>query len=127
MNEKAKASMKAKLVDLKLMSPDDNIVDGLNASYAEMLNSKMGTWKQGWIFFTETSIVYPTGLLDENIVIPYCNIRQIGTCMQMFLPLGITVTHENPETGKVVTNRFSMMGRDKWIAFLNEKMAAARV
>lgn len=80
-----------------------------------------GEWKQGWIYFTEKKIVYPTGLLDENIVIPYESIRRIEKCSQGFIPMGIAVTYDDPKTGSETEDRFSISKRDKWIAFLSEK------
>ena len=122
MKEATKEKMKETLVELGLMDESDTIIEGLQANYFEYTLGKLGSWKQGWIYFTEEKIVYPTGLLSDNIVIPYKSIKEIGKCSQSMLPIGITVTYDTAE-GKEKTTKFSMMKRDKWIDFLNEKRA----
>lgn len=121
MNDKKKEKLKSNLVELGLMEPEDTIIECLQANYREKLLGNMGRWKQGWIYFTEKKIVYPTGLLYENIVIPYESIRCIEKCSQGFIPMGIAVTYDDPKTGSQTEDRFSIMKRDKWIAFLSEK------
>ena len=37
------------------------------------------------------------------------------------MPIGITITHEDPETGNMTTDRISLMKRDKWLNFMAEK------
>lgn len=121
MNDKKKEKLKSNLVQLGLMEQDDTIIECLQANYRQKLLGNYGKWKQGWIYFTERKIVYPTGILDDNIVIPYDSIRCIEKCSQGFIPMGIAVTYDNPEKGSQVEERFSISKRDKWIAFLSEK------
>lgn len=125
MNDKQKEKQKKKLVDAGLMEQSDSLVDFLQANYVERLVGKMGTWKQGWIYFTEERIIFPTGILNQDIVIPYKLIQQIGKCSQGLFPMGITVTYKHPETGEVVTDKFSMSKRQKWIDFLSQKSGVA--
>ncbi|MBP3487495.1 MAG: hypothetical protein J6K53_03770 [Roseburia sp.] len=121
MNDKKKEKLKSNLVELGLMEQEDTIIECLQANYRRKLLGNTGEWKQGWIYFTEKKIVYPTGLLDENIVIPYESIRRIEKCSQGFIPMGIAVTYDDPKTGSETEDRFSISKRDKWIAFLSEK------
>ena len=116
---------KQRLVELGLMEPEDTLIDFLQASYVERLIGKMGNWKQGWAYFTEKRLIILTGLLEENIVIPYTSIRGIGKCSQTFFPIGITITHEEAGSGKTVTDKISMMKRNKWLDFLAEKAGIA--
>ncbi len=62
-----------------------------------------------------------TGLLEENIVIPYKNIQKLEKCSQTFMPIGIAITYENKESGEIITDKISMMKRDKWMAFMEER------
>ena len=114
-----------KLVELGLMDPQDTLLDFFQASYVERLIGKMGKWKQGWAYFTQEKLIVITGLLEENIVIPYKSIRELGKCTQSLLPMGIAITHEGPEGGQAVTDRVSMMKRDKWLAFLSDRSGVA--
>ena len=36
----------------------------------------------------------------------------LGKCTQSLLPIGIEITYEHPETGKMVSDKVSMMKRD---------------
>ena len=71
---------KQKLIELGVMEPEDTLVDFLQASYVERLVGKLGKWKQGWAYFTESRVIVITGMLEDNIVIPYKTIRELGEC-----------------------------------------------
>ena len=121
MGDKKLEKQKENLVKAELMEESDVLVDYLQASYVNRLVGKIGSWKQGWAYFTEQRLIIITGVLNENIIIPYKNIRELGKCSQSLMPIGITITHEDMKTGKVVTDKISMMKRDKWISFMAEK------
>lgn len=111
----------AKLVELGAMEQGDTLIDFLQASYVERLVGKMGRWKQGWAYFTEEQLIVTTGLLEENLIIPYKTIRELGKCSQSLMPIGIVITHEDAKTGETVTDRVSMMKRDRWMKFMADK------
>ena len=92
MNDAKLEKQKAKLVEAKLMDEQDTLIDFLQA-----------------------------GLLNADIVIPYKNIKELEKCSQGFMPIGISITHEDMETGKITTDKISMMKRDKWMSFITEK------
>ncbi len=119
MNDAKKEKQKKNLVEAGLMDQNDTLVDYLQASYVQKV-WKIGQWKQGWAYFTEARLICITGPLDDNIVIPYQNIRQIGKCSQGFFPMGIEITYETQESG-LTTDKLSMTKREKWIKFLEEK------
>ena len=121
MNDKKKEKLKNNLMELGLMEQDDTIIECLQANYRQRLVGIMYQWKQGWIYFTEKMIIYPTGILDEDVVIPYASICSIEKCSQGFIPMGIAITYDDPKTGNKVEERFSIWKRNKWIAFLSEK------
>lgn len=112
---------KKNLVEAGVMNEADILVDFLQASYVDRQLGKIGKWKQGWAYFTEERLIVLTGLLDDNIVIPYKNIKELGKCSQSLMPIGITITYEDMKTGNIVTDKVSMMKRDKWINFMAEK------
>lgn len=109
-----------KLVEAGIMDPSDALVDFLQASYVERLPAKLGKWKQGWAYFTEQKLIITTGFVG-SIVIPYKAIRELAKCSQGFIPIGIAITYEDEENGQLVTDRISMMKRDKWLDFLKQK------
>lgn len=112
---------KKNLVEMGVMNEEDMLVDFLQASYVERLIGKVGKWKQGWAYFTEERLIVLTGLLDDNIVIPYKSIKELEKCSQGLMPMGITITYEDMKTGDIVTDKVSMMKRDKWMKFMAEK------
>lgn len=115
--EKAKKS----LVDVGLMTQEEEFIASLQANYVDRLFGKFGTWKRGWAYFTDEKLIVNRGLLGGNLLIPYKNIRGLGKCTQTFFPIGITITYEDIESGKTITDKFSMMKREKWLEFLSEK------
>ena len=120
MNEAKLEKQKKKLVELGVMQQEDVLIDFLQASYVEQLIGKFGQWKQGWAYFTQQRLIVITGVLEDNIVIPYDSIRSLEKCNQGLFPMGITITYEN-ESGTSVTTKISISKRNKWIEFLQEK------
>ncbi len=112
---------KKKLVELGVIDPEDTLVDFVQASYMERLIGNTGKWKQGWVYFTEERLVVFTGVLEENIIIPYKNISRLEKCSQGLFPIGISITHRKIKNGKAVTDKISMMKRDKWLDFIAER------
>ncbi len=112
-----------KLIELGVMESGDKLIDFLQASYVERLmgNVSFGKWKQGWAYFTEERLIVLTGVLNENIIIPYNNIRELGKCSQTLIPIGMKITYEDTKTGKIVTDKISMMKRNHWLDFIAEK------
>lgn len=122
MKNQAKLEKQKKLlVEAGVMEETDSLVDYLQANYVERLIGKVGTWKQGWAYFTEERLIVLTGVLDNNIIIPYRNIKEIGKCSQGLFPMGIVITYEDGKTGEIVSDKVSMTKRDKWIQFMEEK------
>lgn len=120
MKETKLEKQKKNLVKGGLMDESDTLVDFLQASYLERLIGKWGQWKKGWAYFTEERLIVTTGLLEENLVIPYRNIQSMEKCSQGIIPIGIAITYENLK-GEVVTDKISMMKREHWISFMAER------
>lgn len=112
---------KKKLVELGVIDLEDTLVDFVQASYVERRAGTLEKWKQGWAYFTEDRLIIFTGLLEENIIIPYKNISKLQKCSQSFLPIGIIITHRGLKSSKKVTDKISMMKRDKWLDFMAER------
>ena len=120
MKETKLEKQKKNLVKGGLMDESDTLVDFLQASYLERLIGKWGQWKKGWAYFTEERLIVTTGLLEENLVIPYRNIQSMEKCSQGIIPIGIAITYENFK-GEVVTDKISMMKREHWMSFMAER------
>lgn len=120
MKETKLEKQKKNLVKGGLMDESDTLVDFLQASYLERLIGKWGQWKKGWAYFTEERLIVTTGLLEENLVIPYRNIQSMEKCSQGIIPIGIAITYENLK-GEVVTDKISMMKREHWMSFMAER------
>ena len=120
MTEAKIEKQKKKLVELGVMKQEDTLINFLQANYVEQLIGKFGQWKQGWAYFTQQRLIIITGLMDDNIVIPYESIRNLEKSNQGLFPMGINITYEN-ESGTSVTAKISISKRNKWIEFLQEK------
>ena len=122
MNKKKLLKQQKNLTEAGLMEADDKLLDFVQCSYLEKINLvRIGKWKQGWLFFTERKIICLVGFVGEKIVIPYKDIREIEKCYQGLFPMGIMVTYQNSENGDEIWEKFSVSGRKKWLAFLEEK------
>lgn len=89
--------------------------------YVECEKGGMKNWKTAWIYFTENRIIGVVSFIGEQIVIPYKNVREIAKCFQGFFPMGIAITYQAPKSGELVKEKFSVNGRAKILAFLEEK------
>ena len=121
MKESKIEKQQRKLLELDVMEKGDTLIDFFQASYVERLIGKFGSWKPRWAYFTEKRLIVFTGLLEDNLIISYDRIRGLKKCSQSLLPIGIEITYEHLETGKIISDKISMMKRDKWLKFLTEK------
>ena len=120
MTEAKLEKQKKKLVELGVMQQEDTLINYLQANYVEQLIGKFGQWKQGWAYFTQQRMILITGILEDNIVIPYASIRKLEKSNQGLFPMGITITYDNTD-GTSATTKISISKRNKWIEFLQEK------
>ena len=120
MTEAKLEKQKKKLVELGVMQQEDTLINFIQANYVEQLIGKFGQWKQGWAYFTQQRLIIITGLLEDNIVIPYESIRNLEKSNQGLFPMGITITYDNTD-GTSATTKISISKRNKWIEFLQEK------
>lgn len=126
MNEEKKKKknrkQKENLVQLGLMDERDNVVDFFYITYAQRtMLKRLRTWERGWIYFTEEKIICMTGFLNENIIIPYENIEEIEKYSYLLCPIGIDITHTDPETNETKWESFQIWKRKEWLAFLERK------
>lgn len=120
MKESKLEKQKENLLKLGVMEETDTLVDFFQASYVERLVGKWGRWQKGWAYFTEKRLIVTTGVLEENIVIPYQNIQEMKKCSQGIAPIGVEITYENLK-GETVTDKVSFMKRDRWMSFMAER------
>lgn len=116
---------KTNLVKLGLMEETDKLIDYFQAGYVERLIGKFGQWQKGWAYFTEERLIVITGLLEENIVIPYQNIRALEKRAQGVAQIAIAITYENMQSGEIVSDKISVMKRDQWMQFMAERARVA--
>lgn len=121
MNDRKKEKLKKNLVKMELMDENDRILECVLVNYRQILMGRMGQWKRSWIYFTKEAIICPTGILDENIIIPYNSVRRLGKCRQGLFPIGFVVTYDHPKTNKQENQYFSISKREKWLDFISQK------
>lgn len=124
MKETKLEKQKENLVKIGAMEESDTLIDFFQAGYIERLIGKWGQWQKGWAYFTEERLIVITGLLEENMIIPYQNIHKLEKCSQGLMPIGIAITYENRENGEIVTDKISIMKRERWMEFMSERSKA---
>lgn len=124
MKETKLEKQKENLVKIGAMEESDTLIDFFQAGYIERLIGKWGQWQKGWAYFTEERLIVITGLMEENIIIPYQNIQKLEKCSQGLMPIGIAITYENRENGEIVTDKISIMKRERWMEFMSERCKA---
>lgn len=126
MKETKLEKQKKNLIKIGVMEETDTLIDFFQANYVEHLVGKWGKWRKGWAYFTEERLIVITGVLEENIVIPYQNIQALEKCSQGIVPIGISITYENM-AGEVMTDKVSMMKREKWMSFMAERCKTIKI
>ena len=86
MKESKIEKQQRKLLELDVMEKGDTLIDFFQASYVERLIGKFGSWKQGWAYFTERRLIVFTGLLEDNLIIPYDRIRDLENAPRACCP-----------------------------------------
>lgn len=66
-------------------------------------------------------MIYPLGLFEECIIIPYGQIKKVEKFTASLIPMGMAITYGDPNADSEIEERFTISKRDKWIAFLLEK------
>ncbi len=123
MKEQKRMKLEQKLKKNGFLKNEDRLIDAVQANYKEKIIGKMGSWKSGWLYFTEESIKCPVGLLGAGgtIDISYSNIKKISKCNQGIFPIGIAITYHNAEKNKTETDYFSVWKRGVWMELISKK------
>lgn len=128
MNDATKKSEQEKMVQAGLISAEDTLLDGMRV-YRIIAPLGMFVAQGWWAYFTNEKVVLFMGSMlgyggfsKKGKVIPYKNIRNIGKCAYMFLPLGVSIEYEDPETGAMSKEKLYFgPGGGKWKSFMAEK------
>lgn len=128
MNDAKRISEQEKMLQAGLITAEDTLLDGVRIN---RIDGPMGLFiEQGWwAYFTNEKVVLFMGAVlgyggfsKKGIAIPYKNIRGIGKCSFRFLPLGVSIDYEDPETGAAATEKIYFgPGGGKWKSFMAEK------
>ena len=121
LSNKKKENLKESLKKSGAIAPADTMID---AAYANYIQFGIGGVllqrpKPGFACFTEEKFIW-TGAGDD-IIIPYSQIRELGKCLIMLMPMGIKITYQSESNGKLVKKKFSIWSRQKWLALIEEK------
>ncbi|MDE5695976.1 MAG: hypothetical protein K2I96_00965 [Lachnospiraceae bacterium] len=121
MSDQKLEKQRQNLVSRGVLSPDEKLFGSSTINYTEKLIGKIETWQQGGVaIFTDQQVILSKGFSDGYIHIPYNCIKGLGKCNQGFFPIGLVITYENRESGKMVTEKISLGKRKKWLQILSE-------
>ena len=103
------------------MSEEDHIIEHTKGDLWEMMSQTRGNF-----FFTNEKFIFTGGLLGvSNFAVKYSDIKELKLVnvggLIPIIPTGIKVTCLNPENGKTVKHKCSVMKRKEWIEYLREK------
>lgn len=105
------------------ISNDDHLIVAEKGDYwSKFLIFNMQ--ERGCYYFTNEKIIFAGGLGGAYIIlnIPYKNIRNIKKCnVGLFIPCGILLTVYDENKQKEVKYRLSLLKRDNWIRFIEER------
>lgn len=128
MNDSTKKSEQEKLLQAGLITAEDTLLDGVRAY---RIIAPLGVLcQQGWwAYFTNEKVVLFMGsglglggFSKKGIAIPYKNIKKIGKCAYMLLPMGVAIDYQDPQTGAISTEKIYFgPGGGKWKSFMAEK------
>ncbi len=103
------------------MSDEDHIIEHTKGDLWEMMSQTRGNF-----FFTEEKFIFTGGLLGvSNFFVKYSDIKEmklvnVGGLLPL-IPTGLMVICYDPEKGKNVKHRCSVMKRKEWMEFLRNK------
>lgn len=106
---------------LEYMSDDDHIIEHTQGDLWEWMSQTRGNF-----FFTNEKFIFIGGLLGaSSFVAKYSDIKElklvnVGGLIPM-IPTGIMVICQNPENGKMVKHKCSVMKRKEWLEYLRGK------
>lgn len=121
LSEKQKNDWIESLKKLGYMAEGENLVEHTAGDYWEFRVTQV----RGNFLFTEKTMVFVGGLLgNNNWGIPYEKITELKKCnvggLLPFMPTGIKITYTD-EDGKSKKKICSVMKRNDWIDFLNNR------
>ena len=120
MSEEKIKEIEDSLIKRNLMDKDDSlIVTEKGDCWERFLFINLQT--RGYYYFTKKSLIFIGGLGGTEWAIPYKNIQDIKKySICFFVPTGIKITAYNKKN-KLKKYRLSLLKRNKWINFLEEK------
>ena len=121
MNANEAAKWEKSLKEAEYLSEDDHIIEHTQGDLWEMMSQTRGNF-----FFTNEKFIFAGGLMGaSNFAVKYSDIKElklvnVGGVIPV-IPTGIMVICQNPETGKTVKHKCSVMKRKEWIEYLRGK------
>ena len=115
------AKWEKSLREAEYMSEDDHIIEHTKGDLWEMMSQTRGNF-----FFTNEKFIFVGGLLGaSNFAVKYSDIKElklvnVGGLIPV-IPTGVMVICQNPENGKAVKHKCSVMKRKEWREFLRQK------
>ncbi len=117
----AVAKWETTMREAELIGDDDHIIEHTKGDLWEMLSQSRGNF-----FFTNEKFVFVGGLLGaDSFAVRYSDIKELKLVnvggLIPIIPTGIMVICQNPENGKTMKKKCSVMKRKEWIEYLREK------
>lgn len=116
-------AMNDNLKEALLMDNDDSVEIIEKGDYWEKLLC-FSSQVRGIYYFTKKNIIFIGGLAGTtNFSIYYKKIKDIKKCnVGLFIPCGVLITVYDENKNKDVKYKLSLLKRDKWIKFIEDRM-----
>lgn len=111
------------LKEASLMDKDDSVEIIEKGDYWEKLLC-FSSQVRGIYYFTKKNVIFVGGFAGTtSFSIPYKNIKELKKCnVGLFIPCGVKVIFHDDKKDKDKSYKLSLLKRDKWIKFIEEKM-----
>jgi len=120
------AEIEQNLIENELMRQGDHITHSEKGDYWEKLLC-FYTQVRGYYYCTEESLIFVGGFAGTTFwSVRYQDIKEFKKCaigpLIQFIPTGIRITFHDEKKGKDRKYKMSVLGRDKWMSFLGQKV-----
>lgn len=117
------AEFEEMLRTLELISADDHIVEIDKGDYWEKLLC-FYSQVRGTYYYTNEAVCFVGGFAGStNWSVKYKDLRKVEKCqISLFMPFGVRLSFYDEDKDKIRKYKMSVLKRDRWIAFLTERM-----
>ncbi len=113
-----KEEIKNSFVEKGFMSESEELLEVVQTT-RKVGKSIFATWKQGWGYYTNEQLIVISGMLGDDVCIPYKSIVEMNKCTQYLMPMGIQIVYKD-SNNVTRSEKISTMNRQKYMDLMQE-------